>query len=219
MKIVTQRPQISDLQKAYNHLHGSQLVPLNDLIRYVQWTRFDPRLLEVVAENIIKYYKAINPFEFNELVRKQSWPACAGVVLKHSEILSSDKALFSKWKSIALHQIKPALGEIYFFGLFDFQMNKIQKILTRPSKIFLQWGFLHDEICLNKAERIEKTVVHKAERMSFLKKFIQLNSPFQVEDYRRALNYQISTRQAQRDLSEIRGLKKSGNTRGREYQT
>jgi hypothetical protein len=112
--------------------------------------------------------------------------------------------MFDLWMQICLNDIKKVTAELYFLGQFDLNPKRISKILTRSSKLFKEWGFFHDEIVLNKSEALNRTAVSKTERLRLLRQLVKSNrhsnKQITVEQYRLALNYQVSVRQAQRDL-------------------
>jgi hypothetical protein len=97
----------------------------------------------------------------------------------------------------------------------DLRSNRQELAWRRSAKIFSRWGYFHDEVCLNKSLQIKKTVISKKSRLIFLKQFRKENKNFTLEDYRQALNYQVTVRQAQRDLHDSILHKAVGHTRGR----
>lgn len=203
MKIAISVPKANDLIAAYNNFVGKQAPTIEQLLLYAQWSRFDPRLLEILAKYFSDNFFKINPFDFNTLCKKSCWPQTSGVILNHARLLVPDKELFDHWLAICMHQIPPGTGELFFIGLFDFNMKKILRIISRPSRLFLQWGYLHDEVVLNKANLINRTTLSKSSRTKILKALLRQKKPVSVERYRRLLNYQISVRQAQRDLKSF----------------
>lgn len=207
MRVNVEIPQTSDLVTAHNDLLGDRLSS-EKLARYIQWSRFDARLLEILAQYFSDHYPKLNPFDVNGAIRKTPWPSALGVALEHARYLVKQKdprraALFDHWTSICMSGIVPAKGELFFIGLFDFNSKRINKMISRPSRLFKKWGFFHDEIVLNKAEKIGRTTVSKKTRLQALKKLLRTKGQVTVEAYRRALNFQVSVRQAQRDLKEL----------------
>ena len=202
MKISVTVPLVKDLLKAYDELQSGRKVSVEKLALYVPLSRFDARLFEILAQHLALYYQKINPFELNATLKNTDWSAALGAILNHSRLLLANKELFDPWFRICMHDLPKAQGELFFLGLFDFNPSRIGKIISRPSRLFREWGFFHDEIVLNKSEVLNRTAISKSQRILFLKKLLKNKKKMSAEDYRRALNYQVSLRQAQRDLKD-----------------
>lgn len=203
MKLLVSIPTVGDLAKAYSELQAGSVVTLEKISEYLRMSRFDARLFEVLAGHLAMQYKKINPFELNAVIKDIAWASALGAILNHSRLLVEDTELFDPWMKICLHGIPRAPGELYFLGLFDFNVKRIAKIISRPSSLFKEWGYFHDEIVLNKSESINRTAILKKQRIKILKKLLQKKEIISAQSYRRALNYQVSIRQAQRDIKEL----------------
>ena len=200
MKLNISIPSHKHLQSAYNVLQGAPSADTDRLAKFVQMSRFDARLFEILAMYFAKNYVTTNPFSFNVILLQLDWGVAIGPILNHSRILIKDLPAFDHWCKIVTMGLSPAQGELFFLGAFDLNPKRIAKIIARPSRLFKVWGFYHDEIVLNKAESINRTVMLKSERLRLLKKLLRSKEIISVNDYRRALNFQVSVRQAQRDL-------------------
>lgn len=223
MKGLENIPCLSDLVGAYNklqHPHASGVMPLGQLCLYSQWVRFDPRLGELLVKYIEEHWQQLNPLEFNTQVAQQPWPAATAVLLEMLACLvpKVQKKLYIKWMQLVTCGVHPVDYQMFFIGTMKpggkIMMSKAQN----PSKVYLKWGFLENEILVNKAARREgQTLMAKENRILLIKKLAKEKSRFTVSDYIVATGGNVSRRQAELDLQSTKGIRAHGHTRARTY--
>lgn len=216
-------PSNAELEKAYLDLRV-RIVPAAReaklLALYAQWTRFDPRLSEILIFYVTQYWKDISPVKLNEEIHHQPWPAALGVALEMARELTVSDPLFDRWKACALAGVQAASNEQFFIGLRAIGGRQMQLDARFSLKPYRRWGYLGREILLNKAMsrgRLQKTLIPIELRRAAIKELMKERNRISVKDYKAYLGGMISDRQAERDLREAVFLRPIGRTRSRIY--
>jgi hypothetical protein len=213
-------PNQKDLILAYNHLQSEQLT-MENLVRYFQWSRFDPRLAEIVTEKLSIHWQDISPTELNTIIRKCAWGAVMGVIIENAALLIPKNKVdeFRAWSQCVTYKIKKTNGELFFIGLFRFAGTQASLQVMNANKTFLRWGYFSDAILVNKSNILTegKTLLSPRRRVELILELAQKNLFFSTADYVAKLNGQISRRTAEADLKKCKFLRRSGNTKGRVY--
>src|ERR1039457_4826857 len=210
MKGLEYIPSEKDLEKAYEVLQSKKiLIDVQKLVLYIQWTRFDPRLGEIVIIYLKQNWKTINPSQLNGEILKANWPAALGVVCEHvRRILTSDeRKQFDHWSIIALSDVPQTSGEQFFIGLFSPGGKLMGEQAEKSLKIYSRWGYLASQPMFNKVGLTNKTLASQEIRLAILKNMTRKYLRLTVADYLSELNYTVSRRQAQRDFRTIKTLK------------
>lgn len=221
MKGLKKWPTIKDLEFAYLSLQLEKSVSAEEIARYSQWTRLDPRLAEILTGYISRNWKEISPITLNLEMKKQPWPAVMGVITeqieKFSETKADDRDLLKNWSQCVMTSIHPAYNEQFFIGLRNFGGKQMKNDVSQSTKSFIHWGYFGKEVFKNKGASPNRTDIPKATRLEILKKLANERKEFSVNDYLEKLGNLVSRRQAERDLAASSFIKKSGFTRNRVY--
>ena len=115
--------------------------------------------------------------------------------------------------------VSPSQGELFFVGLYKLGSKFAVRQAEGASQPYLRWGYLGQDLWLNKASSQDHgTVLAASRRQQVLNRLIESQPSFTVADYRAALGGTVSARQAQRDLARHPQLKAQGFTRNRIYR-
>ncbi|MEK6577958.1 MAG: hypothetical protein AABZ55_01915, partial [Bdellovibrionota bacterium] len=122
MKGLKEIPSDTTLSGAYSVLQNSSKTPsLREIALWSQWSRFDPRLGELLVSWIAKHWREIPPQNLNELIFQQPWPEAVGVLIENVKILLPKKdLLFNHWSACVMSGVSPAPHEQFFIGLRKF---------------------------------------------------------------------------------------------------
>ena len=220
-------PTQLDLLKAYETLQAHpDHISVSDLTLWTQWTRLDPRLGEQWIAHLGKTWRTISPIEFNELLKKTTWPSAAGPLLEtvHTFYISNKdtRKLFMNWLNCVMSGIKTAQGEQYFIGLRAFAGKLMQEDVNHSIKLYRRWGYYGQEILINKAGKKLKenprTLLPLETRLRLLNEYMKVHESIRSKDYIELLGGCISQRQAELDLKAHSKLKPIGLTKGRFYR-
>ncbi|USN48183.1 MAG: hypothetical protein H6626_03590 [Pseudobdellovibrionaceae bacterium] len=229
MKGLVNIPTPSDLEVAYSELQnsGGPLAAVR-LVTLAEWTRFDPRLGELLISHVGDHWHDIDPMKLNQLIVGSTWPAVWGVLLSQTLLRNRinqsqktfDKNRFAHWQKLVLAGVAPTNGRPQFFiGLLRPGSPLMAKYATRSTRAFENWGFIGQEVMINKFAAHPQTVLDRKHRMRALSELLKNGSHITVDDYIHALDYKVSRRQAQRDIQSFPGIKSKGHTRNRVFWT
>ena len=211
-------PSKQKLLRAYNQLldHSTKLASIRELCLWSQWTRFDPRLAELLISYICKFWKILPAPILNETLKTLPWPATFAVLCEYVKDIQKDK-VFNVWMKCIVSDIPPAKNELYFIGLQKFGGRQNFDNAVNALKFYRKWGFLSREYLTSKGkDRGRKTLLPKSTRLGILKELLQKKNRITTQEYRQATHKLVSIRQAQRDLKK-QDLRAIGQTRGRIY--
>jgi hypothetical protein len=225
VKASTIIPSRKKLIQVYNLLQASkQKLTEKDIIEWAGYSRFDPRLAEILISYLTLSWRTFNPLKMRELNLSEAWPQTLAVLLEHVELnlkntkKDSDVQLFKLFKDLLLFDIQPAEYQSYTIGLFSVGGQLQKKCSELPHPIFKKWGFYENDLFLSKTSKGREQTLYDVEtRKRVLKSLLKTNKKISVNDYIEACRFSIHRRQAERDLSQFFKLKKTGRTRGRLY--
>ena len=216
-----QIPSQKDLLAAYNQIQsGSSVQPEPaKLALWSQWTRFDPRLGELLVEWFARCWTKQDPIALNAALRTQPWPAAIGPILETAALIQTiELELFRNWLRVVMTTFLPAPNEQFFIGLNKVAGPRMIREAGAASKVFRRWGFLSSEVLLAKGSALgRRTLVSPLARLNVLNDLLAIKHEISVNDYLFALNGLVSRRQAERDLAGHPGLRARGFTRRRTY--
>ena len=232
MKGLSSIPSEENFLEAYRQLQArpARRISEAELALWSQWCRFDPRLGEQLIELLGREWRTIHPMRLREEALRQPWPQALGVLLEQvldaGWIPRPDRTLYRRWRDTVLAEIRPASGELFFIGTRKLAGKQMLLDAELSLRAYLKWGYLGRELLVNKAQAPESlqrtgTLLPPLARKRILSQLMRQHPRFSVEDYRRALGFQVSRRQAELDLAALvkaRRLSTQGQTRGRIYR-
>ncbi len=227
MKGPTRIPSQDDLISYYNLLQTTKS-PLNEkiLFQIVHDTRWDPRLHEQVIQHFAKHWKEISAINLNREAQQSFWPTTLALTLEILEYFfkttrqldSKNSKLFKNWKKLCITNITKAPEELYYIGLSSFAGTESKKDFYYSTRPFSKWGYLCRDLPLSKLT-IESQVSLYAttSRRNILLSLFHHKKRITINDYLEALDHSVSKRQAERDLSSFKLVRRQGRTKGSSY--
>jgi len=226
MKGLERIPSIQDLAKAYDHLLEGK-VESDTIALWSQWSRFDPRLAEILVAYIARHWKTFDLFELRSALLKRPWPQAFGVLVENAIaarlISRREVSLFRRWANTILSGVEPASGELFFFGTRKIGGSAMALDASASSKTYSRWGYLGRDLLVNKADTSilpsqGSTTLSRSTRERLRDDLARKLERFTVHDYQAALEYRVSRRQAELDLARDPKIRAVGNTRARFYR-
>ncbi|MBI3535142.1 MAG: hypothetical protein HY072_06620, partial [Deltaproteobacteria bacterium] len=155
MKGLESIPTPNDLLKAYNTLQFKQKMLLpSKLAFWSQWSRFDPRLAEIIVFYISKNWKDISALTLNREIKKQPWPGVLGVLLEQVILFAgfslNEKVLFRNWARFVMTGVSKASFELFFIGLRSLGGRLSLQDAVLSHKTYKKWGYFGRELLINK---------------------------------------------------------------------
>jgi hypothetical protein len=113
-----------------------------------------------------------------------------------------------------------AQWEQFYIGVSKFGGLLCRQSAERALKPFLAWGYLCNDLPVNKASAAlrTRTLLGSDARQAILLELGRSHDSFTVEDYLRAAGPGLHRRQAQRDIRRWFGGHTFGETRARRYR-
>lgn len=221
-------PQKKQVAQAIHTLQTLEPTPEHLLSLYSQWARVDPRIAESLVYYLKNKWEFINPLQLNNELQKQPWPAAMGVILNFIDLYSDNRAWhlktranmslkkFRLWSALVMSKIEPENYAQFFYGFRNFAGKIMREEASTNLLPYLKWGYLGCDLLVKTFDFPRRNPWPKADRLKILKKLLTKNKKITVRDYRQALAFQISNRQAERDFIEI-GARAKGKTKARVY--
>jgi hypothetical protein len=218
-------PSTEDLMIAYDALvfarTSKRALSPEHLSAYSQWSRFDPRLAEILIEHFKLFWKQVSPLALQERLRLEPWPAALGVLLEFVSIHPDDSAVFDAWMQFVMTNCERGQQELFFIGLRALGGDLAFEDAVLSAWAYRRWGYLGREVLINKAGASHMATsssrISPKARRHVIHQILEQSPRITVNDYMQKLDGRIERRQAERDLKAHPQLRAIGNTRGRYY--
>jgi hypothetical protein len=213
-------PSRIEIESAFARVHTSPKgVSLLETIQWSHWSRWEPRLAEVLVQHIFNNWQSWNPMAINEILKLQEVPQSFLVLSEHLALMvvGPQRKIYKLWMSCLSHAIEPVSYQAFYF-VNKFAGTRLRRESEQNLKPFSRWGFYCSYLMLNKENQRPRTTMTKASRNLILQDLIQEKNIFSVQDYIDRLNHKIHHRQAERDLKACLEIKAQGQTRNRVYR-
>ena len=214
-------PTLYDLQKAYAVLlhRKPACAGIKDIVRFSQWSRFDPRLAEICVFYFSREWKRINPMELRTAALNGGAAAVIAVFFEFTRKIikkedPSSFLLFECWRKLVTINMQKAQGELFFIGLRQLGGKAMEEDAIYASDEFRKWGFLSQENLIPKSVG---GILSPSTRNELLKAFLLKSNRIRINDYWHLIGKCISRRQAERDLQKSTLLQSKGKTKGKYY--
>ena len=221
MKGLQAIPQAKELLAAYERLQFSGDLTPEELARFSQWSRFDPRLAEIWVAAVLRHWESVNPIAMHDKLREHPWPAVVGVLLDFvkKDVTEARRRLFDAWSQAVIADVERANWEQFFIGLRAPGGKLMVEDATYSLSEYKRWGYLGREILFNKAVARTRPGGSLAPdtRERILRELIGQRGRLTVALYWTTIGKVISRRQAERDLAACRLLRAEGRTKGRVF--
>lgn len=188
------------------------------LILAADMTRWDPRLLGIFVEFLLKNWRHVQPQILRQYYSQMKTPQTLAVVAEFCRAATSEKEIqyYCEYLQKGLRKVS---DQFYFKGLYAPGGKLGQAAADKSIKEYKKWGFLARE-----APTIDvyskKTVgrLDTVGRINVLTELFKVQSELSLGDYLHALKYGISRQQALADLKKIAQLKKGTRGRGARWK-
>lgn len=174
-----------------------------------EWSRFDPRLLEVLVEYGLHHWKEIRPQRLREEMRKMTTPQTVGVVASFIQTtLSEDKEALAFWNYVTLG-LKPVSPQFYFRDLYTPGSTLARRAALESLSEFKEWGFLaRERIVIDSATKKTIGTWNQEARLNILKRLFSKKRQLQISDYLEEISHTVSRQQALLDLKALAAKQK-----------
>lgn len=203
----------SKLSKRFDGL-GLEIV----LLVACEESRFSPRLLGILIDFFSKNFSTVNPFLLAKNLSLIATPQTLGVISEFVKKINNDANLKSFF-DIVLRDLKPVPWQ-YFYNpqTRPRPQRRLKEIMFSPQE-FKLWGFWSDLDPYLKEQRPKSSPwkFNKESRRKILAELFRMHRHIQLGDYLQALGNSISRQQAYHDLQSMKGVRKTGDKRGRIY--
>lgn len=178
------------------------------------WTRFDPRLMEVLVQFGLRDWRAWKPQTIRESFCKMETPQTWGVVAGFIKTAApNDTELHHFWNYVVCG-LQPVADQYYFFELYSIGGDFAGRVTRESLRQYRDWGFFGNErIIINPQTKAEVGDWGQTERVNILKRLFKKEPRLKVSDYLREIGYTVSRQQAVQDLKKS-GAHSSGRGRG-----
>lgn len=226
MKGLLQIPSLEDLARAYDGLRGDQLT-LSELALWSQWSRFDPRLAEILVSYLARNWKKLDLFALRTELLAQPWPSAFGVLVENAVasrlVQTTEVGVFRAWAATLLSGVSPACDELFFFGTRKLGSAAMVRDAAESSITYRRWGYLGRDLLVNKAnpsafKSIGSTLLPASVRERLRHELARSRARFTIHDYQTTLDFRVSRRQAELDLARDPEILAVGRTRARFYR-
>jgi len=184
------------------------------LILAADMTRWDPRLLGILIEFLLKNWERLQPQILRQYYSQMKTPQTMAVVAEFCRAATAKKEIqyYCEYLQKGLRKVP---DQFYFKGHYAPGGKLGQAAADKSIKEYKKWGFMARETPTIDVYS-KKTVgrVDAAGRLNLLRDLFKTNSELSLGDYLRALKNGISRQQALADLKKIAQLKKGTQGRG-----
>ncbi len=217
-------PTIKQRAKVYDILLWSkESISSDKLILYSQWVRFDSRLGEIIVNYIFEKFMKYNPLELRKFLTSSPWPQVFLVICEFSEhqmeiVKDSRLQEFKAWFEAVKFGFAKIEFQNFFIGLDQINPSQLQKKMKKSLRYYERWGFWGTENLIpSPKNKLPRSLIGKNLRIQVLTQLLSHKNKITVTDYIRALSGAVHPRQAERDLKDYPGIRKTGFTRSRFY--
>ena len=168
------------------------------------WSRFDPRLLEVLVDFGLHHWKELHPQKLREKMREMETPQTVGVVASFIQTTSpQDKEMGVFWDYV-LFNLKPLSPQFYFRDLYTPGSTLANRAASESLTEFKEWGFLSRErIVVDPSTKKTVGTWDQPARFNILRRLFTQKKHLQISDYLEELHHTISRQQALLDLKSL----------------
>jgi len=181
--------------------------------------RYDPRLLSILLQFLLQYWRTLNPVTLREWMRSMRWPQALLVVLEFAKTASRDREMRFWIDHVAAGWPRVDPSERFFFDAERPASRVATRRVGRNFEAYARWGFLGSEKPI--ADAMTRRTVGRYDaptRQAVLSELASRSSGFILADYLEAVDHSISRQQALFDLKRHPGLALRGHGRGARWR-
>lgn len=125
-----------------------------EFVHWTQYSRYDARLAEQLAEHIRDYWYRYDPVVINSLAQKEAWPGAVGFLIEHTlEQCSKSigvRTQFQKWAATAQRGLPSFTWGLFFIGAWPIASAAMNAQVSQSLSSYKKWGFYGKDILFNK---------------------------------------------------------------------
>ncbi|MDO8643450.1 MAG: hypothetical protein Q7S00_00595 [bacterium] len=168
------------------------------------WSRWDPRLLQILVDFGSQKWSELKPQLLRHLSVSMLTPQTLGVVvsfIKSSDPKNEESILFWNYVTAGL---KPVATQFYFRELYLPGSDLAERAAQESLEEFKQWGFLaRERVIIDAATRQTVGNWDQASRLNILRRLFKNRGEIQISDYLEEIQESISRQQALLDLKAL----------------
>lgn len=165
------------------------------------WSRFDPRLLEILVQFGITHSENLNPQHLRFLMKKMEMPQTVGVISSFIQTAKSEDTELNLFWDYVTKDLKPVEHQFYFRDLYSPAGRLGERSARESLQEFKKWGFLgRERLRIDPATGTTVGSMDSASRQNVLKRLFAEQKEIQISDYLKAIGHSISRQQALLDL-------------------
>lgn len=169
-----------------------------------QWSRFDPRLLEILVEFGLRHWKNLRPQRLREAMKEMETPQTIGVITAFIQTASDWEKEISAFWNYVTEGFKPAPFQFYFRDLYLPGSPLAQRAVLESLSEFKEWGFLaRERIVVDPITKKSVGTWDQTARAHILKRLFFQKKQLQISDYLEEIHDTISRQQALLDLKAL----------------
>lgn len=221
-------PSLDDLSRLYFELGqiGARAVgekkswqyELNDkeslFFLATQWSRLDPRLLQIVVNYAIDRWRELRAWRLREVMKLSSVPQVVGVVAAFAMAAKpADREMALSWNHV-ITDMAPIEPQYFFMGVHGPTSPSAIRAAGESLVEFQQWGFLGNErIVIDPMTKRRIGSWTPLARHHVLSRLFAAKEKISISDYLHEIDESISRQQAILDLKRF-GAVPHGRGRG-----
>ena len=181
--------------------------------------RYDPRLLSILLQFVVRHWQRLNPVTLRAQMRAMRWPQALLVVMEFAKLASSDPELkyFCDHVSAGLLRVDPA--ERFFLDAERPASRMAARNLGRNLGPYARWGFIgHERPTADAATKRTVGRYDARTRRQILAELIAASDGITLAEYLEAIDHAISRQQALLDLKAHPSLRVQGHGRGASWR-
>lgn len=192
------------------------LEPLQILVLAALWSRYDPRLLEVLINYAKRQWSNWNPYGLRQILMNNPDPQTFLVVLNFIKTDAPQDLELARYCDYVSGGFSAMSPQLYFYGLADPGSRLMFKSAEEPVQEFLDWGFLSRMRPVVHEDGKRREIGHWSlpARKNRLSHIVNEQKHVTISEYLKALDHCISRPQALLDLKAHPHLKMRGAGRG-----
>lgn len=167
------------------------------------WSRFDPRLLEILVQFGITHREKLNPQHLRTLSKAMEVPQTLGVIASFIQTAKPDDTELNLFWRYVTERLKPVDLQFYFRDLYSPASTLSERAAKEGLSEFKKWGFLgRERIIIDPASKTTVGTMDAASRLNVLKRLFAQQKKIQISDYLKAIGHTVSRQQALLDLKQ-----------------
>ncbi|MCE9625442.1 MAG: hypothetical protein K8R69_08340, partial [Deltaproteobacteria bacterium] len=179
-----------------------------------EMSRFDPRLLSILAEYFMLHWREISPQKLRACYDKMETPQTLAVIAEFVKAAAGDPELryFADYLQKGLKKLP---FQLYFRDLYVPGGELSRRAADESLSQFKKWGFFARESpSVDVFKKVSVGSMDAASRINLLRRLFQTKKSLSLRDYMGALQHSISRQQALQDFAKIAALRGGRQGRG-----